>query len=561
MNQYQSIYRKWRPQFFEDIIGQKHITRTLMNAIKLNRIAHAYIFSGPRGVGKTTTARILAKALNCIEGPADHPCNKCNQCLRINSGQSMDVIEIDGASNRGIDEIREPRSKIGFAPAEGKYKVYIIDEVHMLTNEAFNALLKTLEEPPSQVLFIFATTAPQKVPNTILSRCQCFNFRRISIDEMVEKLKKIIEEEQLDIDLPSLRLIAESATGSMRDAESILDQVIAFGEKKTTYEDVAEILGVIPQNLFFQLTSSIATRDTRAGLVLIDKIVKEGIDLHKFVEDMIIYVHRLSLIKTLSKYKNNDYSDFLVKEDKTTVDFDSLAETIDTKKILEIIEELSKIEDKIKYHHYPWILLELFIVKMTQGKEEDQTQNKKQSKKTEINKQDVSVHIKKKENIIPRKDIKKEDKSFQKDKKISINSQCRFDKIWPKVLSRIKTERISLYAFLTANSEVYLEDNKLMIGFESDCLFHKESLEKRENRDKVETILKEEANTEIKLNCFVTEKVKTKKEDSNNFDSDKDKRATESKKAVNQEPAVENIADNEILDKALDLFGGNIVED
>src|SRR6056297_4351453 len=212
MTQYQSIYRKWRPRFFEDIVGQKHITRTLMNAIKLNRIAHAYIFSGPRGVGKTTTARILAKALNCQEGPTDHPCNKCNQCLRINQGQSMDVIEIDGASNRGIDEIRELRSKIGFAPAEGKYKVYIIDEVHMLTNEAFNALLKTLEEPPGQVLFIFATTAPHKVPNTILSRCQCFNFRRISIDEILEKLKKIIDEDKLNIDLPSLRLIAESAT-------------------------------------------------------------------------------------------------------------------------------------------------------------------------------------------------------------------------------------------------------------------------------------------------------------------------------------------------------------
>jgi len=196
MAQYQSIYRKWRPQLFEDIVGQKHITRTLMNAIKLNRIGHAYVFSGPRGVGKTTTARILAKALNCQEGPTDHPCNKCSQCIRINNGQSMDVVEIDGASNRGIDEIRELRSKIGFAPAEGKYKVYIIDEVHMLTKEAFNALLKTLEEPPDKVLFIFATTAPQKVPNTILSRCQCFNFRRISLDEIVSKLKRIVDEEK-----------------------------------------------------------------------------------------------------------------------------------------------------------------------------------------------------------------------------------------------------------------------------------------------------------------------------------------------------------------------------
>jgi DNA polymerase-3 subunit gamma/tau len=236
MAQYQSIYRKWRPQSFEDIVGQNHITQTLKNAIKMNRIGHAYLFSGPRGVGKTTTARIFAKALNCQNGPTETPCNECSRCIRINQGQSMDVLEIDGASNRGIEEIRELRSKIGFAPAEGKYKIYIIDEVHMLTDPAFNALLKTLEEPPGQVLFIFATTAPYKVPNTILSRCQSFYFRRISIEEMMEKLKRITEEEKINIDSSSLRLIAEGATGSMRDAESILDQVIAYSENRVTPE-------------------------------------------------------------------------------------------------------------------------------------------------------------------------------------------------------------------------------------------------------------------------------------------------------------------------------------
>jgi len=557
MSQYQSIYRKWRPQFFEDIVGQKHITRTLMNAIKLNRITHAYIFSGPRGVGKTTTARILAKALNCIEGPADHPCNKCNQCLRINSGQSMDVIEIDGASNRGIDEIRELRSKIGFAPAEGKYKVYIIDEVHMLTNEAFNALLKTLEEPPSQVLFIFATTAPQKVPNTILSRCQCFNFRRISIGEIVEKLKKIVEKEKLNIDLPSLRLIAESATGSMRDAESILDQVIAFGEKKTTYEDVVEILGIIPQQLFFQLTTAIADSNTSAGLALIDKLVKEGVDLHQLVEDMILYIHKLSLIKIF-----DDKSDFKnpLPAEKPSEEMTALAMKIDMEIMMNIIEELNKIEERIKYNHYPWILLELFMVKMTLDKTDRAREQHKNIKKPEIKKKIIS--LKQEEDIIHNEKAQKEAFLPEKSKKVISNSaHCQFSEIWPKVLSRIKNDRISLYAFLTANSEAFLKDNQLMVGFQPDCLFHKESLEKRENREKVEAILKEEVNIEIKLNCFVTDKVKRKKEDFNNFNSDKDKGATESKKAVNQEPAVENIADNEILEKARDLFGGNIVED
>jgi len=566
MTQYQSIYRKWRPRFFEDIAGQKHITRTLMNAIKLNRIAHAYIFSGPRGVGKTSTARILAKALNCQEGPTDHPCNQCNQCIRINNGQSMDVVEIDGASNRGIDEIRELRSKIGFAPAEGKYKVYIIDEVHMLTNEAFNALLKTLEEPPSQVLFIFATTAPHKVPNTILSRCQCFNFRRISIDEMVEKLKKIIEEDNLNIDLPSLRLIAESATGSMRDAESILDQVISFSENKVTYEDVKELLGIIPQKLFLQLTRAIANQDTKEGLELIEKLVREGVDLHQFVQDMVVYIHKLSLIKILGN--NSHYSS--MPEEENSDQLLELATAIDMKIMVDTIEELNKIEDKIKYHHYPWILLELVVVKMTQDKNENQKEES--ADKPIVNKKETAE--KKSEESFHKENKKKEAQSFKKTNKYHNNDQgeCQFNEIWPKVLSRVKNERISLHAFLTANSEAYIEGNQLMIGFHRDCLFHKESLEKKENREKVEAILSEEAKFKIKMNCFITE-------NNNNagfthFDLEENKGKIENKDAVNHEYVnpgasegnLEQIkkghsSDNSILEEARDLFGGKIIED
>src|SRR5512137_941531 len=219
---YQVFARKWRPQVFEDVIGQGHITRTLQNAIATNRLAHAFLFSGPRGVGKTTTARILAKALNCKEGPTPTPCGKCDSCLETTAGTSVDVIEIDGASNRGIEHIRELREAVKYAPVGGKYKVYVIDEVHMLTNEAFNALLKTLEEPPPHAIFILATTEPQRIPLTVLSRCQRFDFRRVPLPSIKQKLELICQQESIHIQPTALDAIARHATGSLRDAESLL---------------------------------------------------------------------------------------------------------------------------------------------------------------------------------------------------------------------------------------------------------------------------------------------------------------------------------------------------
>lgn len=564
MAQYQSIYRKWRPRFFEDMIGQKHISQTLMNAVKLNRITHAYIFSGPRGVGKTTTARILAKALNCQKGPTEHPCNQCHQCIRIDSGQSMDVVEIDGASNRGIDEIRELRSKIGFAPAEGKYKVYIIDEVHMLTNEAFNALLKTLEEPPSQVLFIFATTMPHKVPKTILSRCQWFRFRRIPVDEIVTKLKKIIEEEKMNIDIPSLRLIADRATGSLRDAESILDQVITYSEGQITYEDVKEILGIIPQKFFLRLAESIVVHNTEEGLELINQLVQEGIDLHQFVQDMIIFTHQLSLIKIFGE-KSVDSSFLEVDDFKQRLNF--VAKT-DIKILMNLIEELNQIEEKVKYYHYPWILLELLIVKLTQAKVQPQKEN---SNVQVVSKQESTEQIKKSD----KKRISTDEKELSKNNKYSLTSESieqqdyQFDDFWPKILSRIKNEKISLYAFLMANSKVRMKGHCLEVGFHQDCLFHKESLEKKENRKLVEEVLKDELKFDIKLRCFVDEnKAKTESD----FDLAKIQgkigieqaevdELTRQKKQKAEKKKDSSLCATEILEKARDLFGGNISED
>lgn len=304
--------RKWRPQRFEDVVGQEHITNTLKNAIKENRIAHAYLFTGPRGVGKTTTARILAKTLNCENRKNSEPCNECEMCKSIQNSQLIDIIEIDAASNRGIDEIRTLRDSVKYAPTRGKYKVYIIDEVHMLTKESFNAFLKTLEEPPSHIIFIFATTDVHKVPLTIISRCQRYDFRRIQLDRIKETLKMIAYEEKIKIDDKTLTIIAKKADGALRDAESYFDQVVAFSKGNIDAELVSQMLNLIDEELYFIISDAVLEKDFRVVFQTSEKIYENGWDFSDFLDGLLehfrnilsaVVTNSTSAIETADIYK------------------------------------------------------------------------------------------------------------------------------------------------------------------------------------------------------------------------------------------------------------------
>jgi len=502
---YQSLYRKWRPQIFEDIVGQKHITQTLMNAISLNRISHAYIFSGPRGVGKTTTARILAKSLNCKKGPTIHPCNRCENCVRITEGYSMDVIEIDGASNRGIDDIRDLRNKVKFAPAEGKYKVYIIDEVHMLTTEAFNALLKTLEEPPSHVIFVFATTAPHKIPKTILSRCQWFNFRRIPIQDILNKLKTISKDEELDIEDESLNTIARFSTGSMRDAESALDQVIAYCGKKIDLQSVRDILGIIDNDIFYKLMEAIIKNEPVRGIEIINQVSDLGGDPSQFVKNLMEYVHNLSLVKYCTQ-EAIGFRGIFAEDRERLLKQSSL---IKTERLFAIIDYLAEVERKMIYTHHPWVLLEMLVIKFTRGKnclfrevEEDEGKkeevkiNIKSSLKTENEvvglKKELVEKVKKEEGEKEKENLLSKKSAQDNKEKIDISvyskdnsNNIELEKILPRILTKIKKTKISLYSFITASNSITIEDNKLVIEFNKKNIFQLNNLHELIGKSKI----------------------------------------------------------------------------
>lgn len=357
---YQALYRVWRPQLFHDVVGQEHITRTLQNALLQKKFSHAYLFSGPRGTGKTSAAKIFAKTVNCEKAPVAEPCNECSACRGITDGSISDVIEIDAASNNGVDEIRDIRDKVKYAPSSVTYKVYIVDEVHMLSIGAFNALLKTLEEPPKHVLFILATTEPHKIPLTIISRCQRFDFRRITADAIVGRMQEVIHNQDIEVEDAALQVIARAADGGMRDALSLLDQAISFSEDKLSLKEALLITGAVSQGFLSKLVKSIQEKDVTTALRALDKLMQQGKDPSRFIEDLIYYFRDMLLFQTAPKLEE-------VLE-RVTVDneFTSLAEKLTTSEIYDTIDVLNKSQQEMKWTNHPRIFLEVALVKLCQ---------------------------------------------------------------------------------------------------------------------------------------------------------------------------------------------------
>jgi DNA polymerase III subunit gamma/tau len=520
---HQAIYRRFRPKIFDDVLGQEHVTKTIKNQILSDNIAHAYLFTGIRGTGKTSTAKIFARAVNCTNNHDGNPCNECESCKSILNETNMDVIEMDAASNNGVEDIRELRDKVKFLPVNSKYKVYIIDEVHMLSKGAFNALLKTLEEPPGHLLFILATTEPHKIPPTILSRCQRFDLHRIKIPTIVENMRKICDEINVDIDENALKLIAANSEGAMRDAQSILDRCLSFTEGKIDYETVINLLGTVNYQTIMEVASSLLEKNIEKTMILVDDILDKGKELSFFLDELIIYFRNLLIIKTTNSIDNlTKVSDDAVKELKV------ISEKISIDEIVYYIEELSSTQVDCKRALNPKILLETKLIKMMHNsnafnieeliKRIEMLENGIKSDKP-INIKDVNTLPKQKEvkveksatNLSTEQPPVKAEKS-EEDKPIKKHVSGNMDDEeihngvvngWQNILRKIRSENAGLQAIIRECKIVEVKNKKIIFEFDPKFTFHINAANQPKNKIKFKEVLSSFLNTECEVEFII----------------------------------------------------------
>ena len=563
---YKVLSLKWRPKIFEDIVGQNHVTKTLVNAFKKNRVAQGYMFTGPRGVGKTTTARILSMALNADGGPNFNFDPDSNTAIEISEGRALDVMEIDGASNRGIEEIRSLREQIKFAPMNGQYKVIIIDEVHMLTNPAFNALLRTLEEPPEHGKFIFCTTDIHKVPATIISRCQRFDFNRIGTETIVDRISLILEKEKIKTDKNSLYIIARKADGSMRDALSILDQVISYCGSDIDYGQTISALGIIPNDLFFNYTDAIVNKDGGKMLSALERFSRYGVPASEVNNG--IGMHLKNLL--YSKIKNgNELLDMNEDNQKQYLEH---AKDWDNRDLLRVSQIISDVSSYINRSNDPYLLLEVTSLKLlemeksisldallhsdnllvvkehrTKKNKLENDLNRNDFDKKDFNEGDVGIAVESPKTInnedIHLKEVENQAKQENEINVLDVSKSITINEIqdnWKNFIDKLHIKKPSIASVIENSVPVKFENGKITIEIASSLEFHLNMIDK--NSDLIKNILKDEFKIELD---FVIEK-KTE----SHLDEDKSQKNVEDINIQN---------DDQLRDKIVDLFDGEIL--
>jgi DNA polymerase-3 subunit gamma/tau len=482
---HQAIYRQYRPKTFDEVIGQRHITDTIKNQIMRQSTAHAYLFSGIRGTGKTSTAKIFARAINCTNNTDGNPCNSCDSCLSILSDRNMDVIEMDAASNNGVEDIRDLREKVKFLPSQSKFKVYIIDEVHMLSKGAFNALLKTLEEPPPHLLFLLATTEPQKIPATILSRCQRFDLRRIGVDDIIQSLKDILSDLEVKSEDEALRMIANSAEGAMRDAQSLLDRCLTHNNDMITYKDVAMLLGTVNYKTILEFTDSLIQGDIRNTLLLLDDILAEGKEVSTFLEDLIAHLRNLLIVKSVK-----DSQKFIRLGEDAVQQLETQGKKMSIQDNIMFIEDLSETLSLCKKAVNDRILLETRVIRLLS--------TSKMLKPEAIQKKEPTVEI------VPKKQKNDSQATLEPITATNPHNQKNTElKLikdqWENILAVIKKEKVTFNAVLKEAEPFNVVGDEVIIRFGEKFSFHFNRANSKENIELLQRII----SSILKKNCSV----------------------------------------------------------